>query len=60
MSNEHNKNLVLLIIAIVLLALLALTACAKIEVTPLAARPDASRSHALPIDYDRVWARTIG
>lgn len=60
MSNEHNKNLVLLIIAIVLLALLALTACAKIEVTPPAARPDAPRSHALPIDYDRLWARTIG
>ena len=60
MSNEHNKNLVLLIIAIVLLALLALTGCAKIEVTPPAARPDAPRSHALPVDYDRLWARTIG
>ena len=60
MSNEHNKNLVLLIIAIVLLALLAFTGCAKIEVTPPAARPDAPRSHALPVDYDRLWARTIG
>lgn len=60
MSNEHNKNLILLIIAIVLLALLALTGCAKIEVTPPAARPDAPRGHALPVDYDRLWARTIG
>lgn len=42
MSNEHNKNLVLLIIAIVLMALLALTGCAKIEVTPPAAQPCAA------------------
>lgn len=60
MFNEHNKNLVLVIIAIILLALLALTGCAKIEVTPPDARPDTPRNHALPVAYDRLWARTIG
>lgn len=60
MLNKNKKNLGLAIIAIIILALLALTGCAKIEITPPAARPDAPRSHALPVDYDRLWARTIG
>ena len=60
MPNDNNKNLILLIIALVLFALLVLTGCAKIEVTPPTAQPDAPRSHALPIDYPRLWARAIG
>jgi hypothetical protein len=60
MSNENKKNMVLAIILVLLFAVLALTGCAKIEVTPPAPRLDAPRSHALPVAYDRLWARAIG
>ena len=60
MSEKNKKNVIIGIILVVLVSLLALTGCAQIEVTPPKPRPDAPKSHLLPVNYDRLWSRAIG
>lgn len=60
MPKNNNNHILLGLILVFLFAIAMLTACAQIEVIAPAPSPDAPQSHALPVDYDRLWARAIG